>query len=167
MVGGWGGAAGGLVGVEVGLESQQQLAELLALVGVEGGEQLVLGGPLGLGGGGQVRGAGGAEGDDVAAAVGGVALAGHVPVGLQGVEQGHEHARVHPHDLTQLLLAHRPLVVEQAEEVELAGAEVVGGVGVTESAHGRLAQQGQQEPGAGSALLDDAAGCLVATRGPD
>jgi hypothetical protein len=41
-----------LVGVEVGLEGQQQLAELLALVGVEGGEQLVLGGALGVGGGG-------------------------------------------------------------------------------------------------------------------
>jgi hypothetical protein len=162
-----GGAAGRLVGVEVGLEGQQQLAELLALVGVEGGEQLVLGGVLGLGGGGQVSGAGGAEGDDVAAAVGGVALAGHVPVGLQRVEQGHEHAWVHPHALTQFLLARRSLVVEKAEEVELAGAELVGGVGVPESAHGRLAQQGQQEPGAGPALLDEAAGRLVAGCHPD
>jgi hypothetical protein len=64
------------------------------------------------------------------------------------------------------LLARGPVVVEQAEEVELAGAEVVGGVGVTESAHGRLAQQGQQQPGAGSVLLDDAAGRLVARRHP-
>jgi hypothetical protein len=38
-----------LVGVEVGLEGQEQLAELLALVGVEGGEELVLGGVLGVG----------------------------------------------------------------------------------------------------------------------
>ena len=158
---------GCLVGVEVGLEGQQQLAELLALVGVEGGEELVLGGPLGVGGGGQVGGPGGAEGDDVAAAVGRVALAGHVPVGLQGVEQGHQHAWVHPHDLAELALAHRPSVVKQAEEVELAGAELVGGVGVPQSAHGRLAQQGQQEPGAGSALLDDAAGRLVAGCHPD
>ena len=136
----WGGAAGRLVGVEVGLEGQQQLAELLALAMVKAGEELVLGGALGLGGGGQVLAAGGVEGDDVAAAVGGVSLAGDVPVGLQRVEQGHQHARVHPHALTQFLLARRSLVVEQAEQVELAGAEVVGGVGVPESAHGRLAQ---------------------------
>jgi hypothetical protein len=151
----------------VGLEGQQQLAELFPLVVIEAGEELVLGGALGVGGGGQVGGAGGAEGDDVAAAVGRVALAGDVPVGLQGVEQGHEHARVHPHALAQLLLARGPMIVEQTEEVELAGAEVVGGVGIPESAHGRLTQEGQQEPGAGSALLDDAAGRLVAGRHPD
>ena len=126
--------------MEVGLEGQQQLAELLALVVVEGGEQLVLGGALGSGSGGEVLAACGAEGDDVAAAVGGVALAGDVPVGLQGVEQGHEHAWVDTHDLAQLLLARGSVVVEQAEEVELAGAELVGGVGSPESAHGRLAQ---------------------------
>ena len=156
-----------MVGVEVGLEGQQQLAELLALAMVKAGEELVLGSALGVGGGGEVVAAGGAEGDDVAAAVGGVALAGDVPVGLQRVEQGHQHARVHPHALTQFLLARRSLVVEQAEQVELAGAELVGGVSVPQSAHGRLAQQGQQEPGAGSALLDDAAGCLVAGCHPD
>ena len=61
-----------------GLEGQQQLAELFPLVVVEAGEQLVLGGALGLGGGGQVLATGRAEGDDVAAAVGGVALAGDV-----------------------------------------------------------------------------------------
>ena len=102
-----------------------------------------------------------------AAAVGRVALAGDVPVGLQRVEQGHEHARVHPHAVTQFLLARRSLVMEQPQQVELARAEVVGGVGVTESAHGRLAQQGQQQPGAGSALLDDAAGRLLVRRHPD
>jgi len=162
-----GGAAGRLVGVEVGLEGQQQLAEMLALAMVKAGEELVLGSALGVGGGGEVVAAGGAEGDDVAAAVGGVALAGDVPVGLQGVEQGHQHARVHPHALTQFLLARGSLVMEQAEQVELAGAEVMGGVGVPESAHGRLAQQSQQQPGAGSALVDDAAGRLLVRCHPD
>jgi uncharacterized protein YbjT (DUF2867 family) len=32
---------------------------------------------------------------------------------------------------------------------------------------GRLAQQGQQQPSAGSALLDDAAGRLLVRRHPD
>jgi NADPH:quinone reductase-like Zn-dependent oxidoreductase len=67
VVGGWGGAAGRLAGVEVGLEDQQQLAELLALAMVKAGEELVLGSALGVGGGGEVVAAGGAEGDDVAA----------------------------------------------------------------------------------------------------
>jgi hypothetical protein len=156
-----------LAGVEVGLEAQQQLAELFPLVVVKAGEQFVLGGALGSGGGGEMLAAGGAEGHDVAAAIGRVALAGDEPVGLQRVEQSHQHARVHPHDLPQFLLARRSLVVEQAEEVELAGAELVGGVGVPESAHGRLAQQGQQQPSAGSALLDDAAGRLLVRRHPD
>jgi uncharacterized membrane protein YphA (DoxX/SURF4 family) len=43
-----------LAGVEVGLEAQQQLAELFPLVVVKAGEQFVLGGALGSGGGGEV-----------------------------------------------------------------------------------------------------------------
>ena len=167
VVGCWWGARAGLAGLVAGLEDQQQLAELLALAVVEAREEFVLGGALGSGGGGQVGGAGRAEGHDMAAAVGGVALAGHVPVGLQRVEQRHQNARVDAHDLAQLLLAHGPVVVEQAEQVELAGAELVGGVGVTQPAHGHLTQQRQQQPGAGSVLLQDAAGRLVAGRHPD
>jgi hypothetical protein len=75
--------------LDAGLEGQQQLAELFALGLIEAGEELVFGGTLGVGGGGQVGGAGRAEGHDVAAAVGRVALARYVPVGLQRVEQGH------------------------------------------------------------------------------
>ena len=128
-----------MAGLDACLEGQQQLAKLFALGLVKAGEELVFGGALGPGGGGQVLGAGRTEGHDVAAAVGRVALARHIPVGLQRVEQGHQHAWVHAHDLAELLLAGCPLVVQQAQQLELAGAEVVGGVGIAQPAHGRLA----------------------------
>jgi hypothetical protein len=88
--------AGGLgVGREAVAHRDQQAPQLLALVVVERGEQLVLGVLLRAGSAGEVAFAGPCEGDEVAAAVVGVALAGDQSVGFERVQERDEDASRH------------------------------------------------------------------------
>src|SRR3954468_7726412 len=93
----------------------EQIAQLGALVGAQAGEDRVLGLALGLGRAVELALALGREGDDVAAAVGRVAVAGDQAVRFERVEHRHEDARVGGHGPAQLALAHRSLVGEEAE----------------------------------------------------
>src|SRR4051794_37524849 len=76
-------------------EGEQEAAELLTLVVVERGEERVFGFFLRTRGAGELLLAGRGEGDQVAAAIVGVALAGDESVGFERVEQRDEHARDH------------------------------------------------------------------------
>jgi hypothetical protein len=49
---------------------------------------------------------------------------------LRAVEQRHEDAGIDIHGLSELALAHRAVVVQQAEKLELSRLEVVDGMGV-------------------------------------
>ena len=131
---------------------------MLALVGVERGEEGVLGVALCAPGVSEVLFAGRGEGDEVAAAVGGVALARDQAVGFERVQQRDEDARVHAHGLAELALAQAAVVVQQAEDLELPRLEVMGGVRVAQPAHRLVAEQGQQQAGAGAVLFEHARG---------
>jgi hypothetical protein len=48
--------------------------------------------------------------------------------------------------------------VEQPEELELAGAELVPGVDLAQPAHRVVAEQGEQQPGARAAFLEQPGG---------
>jgi hypothetical protein len=98
----------------------------------------------------------------VSAAVGRVASAREVATVLERVEHRDEDARVDPHRLAQLPLAERTVVVQEAEELELPGAEAGGGMGCTQAAHRVLAEQRQEQAGARQLLREDAG--LLATR---
>ena len=121
---------------------------MLSLVVVEAGEELVFGVALGLRGCGQAASPFGGQGDEVAAAIGRVALAGEQAVGLERVQQRDQDARVDLHRLSEFLLAGGTVVVEQPEQLELARGEVDLGVRVAQSAHRVLAEQREQQSGA-------------------
>jgi len=131
---------------------------LVTLVGAQPGEDGVLGLALCLGGAFQMPPACGREGDDVSAPVAGVTVAGEEAIRFKRVEERHEDAWVRRHRLAELALAHRPVVVEQPEQLELTRHEVVGGVGVAQTAHRVVAKKRQKKPGARPALLEDALG---------
>jgi putative oxidoreductase len=80
-------------------------------------------------------------------------------VGFKRVEQRHEDAGIDAHSLSELALAHRAVVVQQAEKLELSRLEVVGGVRVSQAAHRHLTEQREQQAGAGPALFENATGC--------
>jgi hypothetical protein len=115
--------------LELIAQGEQQLAELLALVRREAGEEFVFGFALGSGGAVEVLLAGGGEGDDVAAAVGRVAVAGDPPVVFEGVEQLDEHAGGDAHEVAELALGHGAAVVQEAEQVELPRGQILSVVG--------------------------------------
>jgi NADPH2:quinone reductase len=137
-------------------QRDEQVAQLGALLGAQAGEDGVLGVSLCLGGALEVALTRGGERDDVTAAVGGVAVAREEPVRFERVEQRHEDARVGGHGLAQLALTHRPVVVQQPEQLELPRHEVVRGVGVAQATHRVLAQKREKEPGARTALFKHA-----------
>jgi hypothetical protein len=118
-------------------------------------EQRVLGVALGLGGAVEVPLAGRGEGDEVTAAILGVALAGDEVIGLQRVEHRDQNAGVGPDGLPELGLAHRPVVVEHAEQMKLAGRQMAGGMGIAQSSHRDMAEQSQQQPGTRAPLVKD------------
>ncbi len=136
-------------------EDEQQLAELHPLSIGEADEQLVLGLALRGCGGVELAFAGRGEVHDMAAAVGGITVAGEVAGSLEGVEQGHQNARVHVHGAPELTLGQRAPVVQQPEQVKLAGGDAGSGVGGAETAHRVLAEQGEQQPSAAGALAKD------------
>jgi hypothetical protein len=108
---------------EAFLYGHQQFAQLLALSVVEADEQRILGLALRIGGIAQTLLAGGRQRDEVATSILGIALTGDQTFGFQGIEQRHEDARVGGHRLPQLGLAHRSVIVQQAEDVELTRRE--------------------------------------------
>jgi hypothetical protein len=142
--------------VERVAEGEQQRSKLLALIGAEAGEQGVLGVALGASGGHEVGFAGRRERDDVAAAVGGVALPGQVAPCLEGIEQRDEDAGVDVHHPAEVALAHGAAVMQEPEELELARREVVRGVHGAQTAHRLLAEQREQQPRARRALVENA-----------
>ena len=64
----------------------------------------------------------------------------------------------HAHGLAELALAQAAVVMQQAEDLELPRLEVVGGVRVAQPAHRLVAEQGQQQAGAGAVLFEHARG---------
>jgi hypothetical protein len=79
----------------------------------------------------------------VAPAILRVALAGDEIFGLERVQQRDEDARVDAHRLHELALCESAVVVQQTEDLELAGLEAVGRVGGTKSAHRFMAYERQ------------------------
>jgi len=109
-------------------------------------------------GAGELSFAGGCERDEVASTVVGVALAGDQAVGLERVQQGDEDARIHAHQLDELALREAAVVVQQSEDLELPGFEVVCGVRGAQAAHRLLPEQREQQAGARAVLVEDAGG---------
>jgi hypothetical protein len=137
-------------------QDEQQLSELLSLLCREAGEKLVLGLTLRSGGSVEVLLAGGGEADDMAAAVARIAVAGDPSVVFEGVEQLHEHAGCDAHEVPEFALRHRATVMQEAEQVELPGREALIIVGGAQAAHGLLAQESEEQAGAGGAFVEDA-----------
>lgn len=161
------GAVGRLLDRELVAEYEEEVAELGALRVAQGLEEVVFGFALGLGGGVELVFADWCEGDDVAAAVGGVAVAGEVARGFEGVEEAHEDARVYVHEGAEFALGHRAVVVEEAEKMELSRGESGGGVSGAQAAHRLLSDQREQESLAACPLVEDAsrAGAVSGRRG--
>jgi hypothetical protein len=139
------GAVGWLLDRELVAEDAEEVAKLGALRVGQALEEVGFGFALGLGGGVELVFAGWCEGDDVAAAVGGVAVAGQVACGFEGVEEADEDARVYVHKGAEFALGHGAVIVEEAEEVELSRGESGGGVSGAQAAHRPLSDQGEQE----------------------
>ena len=144
------------LGGEPVAQDDEQRAQLLALVGVEGGEQLVLGLLLRARGAVERSLAGGRERHQMTAAVGGVALTGDQTVGFQRVEQRHEDARVDVERLHQLALRQATVVVQQPEDLELPRLEVVRGVRRAQPAHRLVPEQRQEQAGPRAVVVEDA-----------
>jgi hypothetical protein len=120
------------------------MTELLALGGGEGGEEFVFGFALGTGGTAEALFAGGGEGDDVAAAVCGVASANDEPVQFEWVEQLHQHAWRDAYECSQLALCRGPVIVQESEQVKLARRQVLRIMGCSQAFHGLLAQKREE-----------------------
>jgi hypothetical protein len=150
----------GAVVLKLIAEDEKEPAEPRALGVGETGEQLVFGVALCLRGAFELAFTGSGEGDDVPAAVGWIAVAREVAVGFEWVEQRDEDARVDVHERAELALGQRAAIVQESEQVELPRRELVLGVRRAQPPHRVLAQQGEQQPLAGRALLNEAVGAL-------
>jgi hypothetical protein len=140
---------------EPGLQSQQQPAELFALLVVKTDEQRVLSFALGLGGETELLLTRSSEGDDVTAAIRSIALAGDETVGLQGIEHGHQDARVGTHRLAKLRLTHRSAIVQQTKQMKLTRRQMLSSVRVAQAPHRDMTQQRQQQTGTRASLLQN------------
>jgi hypothetical protein len=129
---------------------------LLTLAAVEAGEQHVFRLELGFQGAVEQAAACGAERDEMAAAVVVVALAGNEPRIFEGVEQGHEDARVDVHLAAKLYLTEGSIRVKQAKQLKLARLQVVGRVRVAQRAHGVLPKQREEQAGTGPTRVQNA-----------
>jgi putative oxidoreductase len=85
-----------------------------------------------------------------------IASPGEKTVGFERVEQRNHDARIGLHLLTELLLAHRPAVVEEAKQLELAWRELVPGMRLAQPPHRVLPKQREQKAGARAVLLQQA-----------
>lgn len=138
------------------LQRDQQHPQLLALVVAKPGEQGVFCLALCPGGALQVLLAGWREGDEVTAAIVGVPFPGDQAVGLERVEHRDEDAGVRAHRPSELALARRAVIVEQAEHVELARSQAVSCVRVAQTPHREMAEQREQQPRTGETLFEHA-----------
>src|SRR4051812_29081227 len=134
-------------------QSDQEMTELLALGGGEGGEEVVLGFALGAGGAVEVLLPGAGEGNDVAAAVCGVASAIDAPVLFEWVEQLDQHARRDAEHGSEFALCRWPVIVEEPEQVELARRQVLCVMGRSQASHRVLAQEREEQSGARRAFV--------------
>ena len=134
---------------------QQKLGEQPPLLGVEGGEEMVLGLALGARRTVELALAGGGQGHHVAAAIARVAPPLDEAAFLQRVEQLDQGTGVDLHLLVQVGLAHGAAVVQQAEQLEAARRELDRGVSGAQPAHRLLPHEGQQETGARSPFFED------------
>jgi hypothetical protein len=141
-------------------QRNQRGAQVLALLVVEAGEQCVFSLSLSARGVIEVPPPGRGERDDVAAAVYRVALARDEAVDFERVEQRNEDAGIYAHGLPELALAHRPVIVQKPEQLELSRLKVVGGMRLAQAAHCLLPEQREQKARAGSALFENATGSL-------
>src|SRR6266851_3665496 len=148
-------AVGGF-GIDRLAECRQQLAELVALLFGEAGEQDIFGFALRSRGADEAALAGRCDADVMPTAVGAASLALDQPVGFERVEHRYEDAVVDRHDVAELALADWSAIDEQVEYLKLARLEVVSGERVAQSAHGLLTQEREQEAGAGTEFLDNA-----------
>src|SRR4051794_26222599 len=92
----------------------------------------------------------------MSATVVGVAVARDQSVGFERVQQRDKDARVDAHRLLELPLWQSPVVVQQSQDLELARLEVVGRVRCPQSTHRLVADEREQEAGAGAVLFEDA-----------
>ena len=125
-------------------EGEKKLTELLALPGAEAGEKFVFGFALCAGGAVEVLPADSGERYDMPTAVCGVALAVDAPVLFEGVQQLHQHAWCDAEQGAELALWHWAAVVQEAEQVKLAGGQVLCVMGCSQASHRLLAQEREQ-----------------------
>jgi hypothetical protein len=143
---------------DVAADGGEELAELCVLSLTQAGEERVFDGSLCGGGGVKKRGARRGDRDDVSSAIGGVAVACDVAVGLEGVQEGHQDAVVDAEDVAQLALADWPAIFEEVERLELARLEAVVGESAAQLAHGVVTEERQGHQGALVQLPEGLAG---------
>lgn len=123
---------------------------------LKAGEQLVLRVALGPRGGDKPPPSPWGQRHEVTTPVDRVAPPGEQAVGFERIEPGDHDARICLHRLTELLLAHRPVFVQKAKELELARRELVAGVRRPQPPHRVMPEQREQKPRAGAELLQQA-----------